>query len=240
MPDRREYLAELNTSLLAWFESFKREMWSAMPGIIDSYDATKQTASVRPAIKAKITNEKGEFRYVEIPLLVDCPVVFPSGGGFLLTFPVRQGDECLVVFASRCIDSWWQSGGVQVPPDNRAHDLSDGFVIMSPRSQPKRVTPAPSTTKVELRSDDGQSRISIDQSNIMVLATPGEIQATSSSKIKLTAPTIELNGHVVVTGNVDITGAATTTGDVTVGGKSFNGHKHGGVTIGGGQTGTPV
>ena len=33
-------------------------------------------------------------------------MVFPGGGGFALTFPVAAGDECLVVFASRCIDDY--------------------------------------------------------------------------------------------------------------------------------------
>ena len=68
------------------------------------------------------------------------PVVFPGGGGFALTFPVAAGDECLVVFASRCIDAWWQSGGVGEPMEPRMHDLSDGFALIGVRSQPAHVS----------------------------------------------------------------------------------------------------
>ena len=33
-------------------------------------------------------------------------------------------------------DSWWQSGGIGVPIESRMHDLSDGFAILAPTSQP--------------------------------------------------------------------------------------------------------
>ncbi|MFW8450019.1 Gp138 family membrane-puncturing spike protein, partial [Klebsiella pneumoniae] len=72
-------------------------------------------------------DESGAQVSVNLPLLVDVPVVFPRGGGCTLTFPVKPGDECLVIFADRCIDFWWQSGGIQEPVDERMHDLSDAF-----------------------------------------------------------------------------------------------------------------
>lgn len=65
--------------------------------------------------------------------------MMPRGGGFALTFPVAAGDECLVVFADACIDSWWQSGGVQNQAEKRRHDLSDGIVIPGLWSQPNKL-----------------------------------------------------------------------------------------------------
>ncbi|MGC8050122.1 Gp138 family membrane-puncturing spike protein, partial [Salmonella enterica] len=77
-----------------------------------------------------------------------------------MTFPVAQGDECLVVFASRCIDSWWQSGGIQEQAELRMHDLSDGFAILGFRSQPRALSNI-STTSAQLRSDDGATFIDL-------------------------------------------------------------------------------
>ncbi|MDR8345712.1 hypothetical protein FPK41_22485, partial [Acinetobacter baumannii] len=88
------------------------------------------TAVVQPAIKGAEKDESGAEVSVNLPLLVDVPVVFPRGGGCTLTFPVKPGDECLVIFADRCIDFWWQSGGIQEPVDERMHDFSDAFCIV--------------------------------------------------------------------------------------------------------------
>lgn len=86
------------------------QVWTALPGIIQKFDAGALTCEVQPAIKGRITQEDGSIQLVNMPLLLDCPVVFPHGGGCSLTFPIKAGDECLVVFASRGIDYWWQLG----------------------------------------------------------------------------------------------------------------------------------
>lgn len=84
------------------------QVWTALPGIIQTFDAGALTCEVQPAIKGRVTQEDGSIQLVNMPLLLDCPVVFPHGGGCSLTFPIKAGDECLVVFASRGIDYWWQ------------------------------------------------------------------------------------------------------------------------------------
>jgi phage gp45-like len=45
---------------------------------------------------------------------------------------------------------------------------------------------------------------------------------------------------IVINGNATLNGTLTVTQDVVVNGKSFNNHRHGGVAIGGSNTGTPV
>jgi hypothetical protein len=45
-----------------------------------------------------------------------------------------------VIFADRCIDFWWQNGGVQEPVDDRVHDLSDAFCIVGPQSQAQKIS----------------------------------------------------------------------------------------------------
>lgn len=111
----------------------------SMPGIVQSFDPVTVTAVVQPAIKGYEPDSNGVNQSTTLPLLVDVPVVFPRGGGCTLTFPVKAGDECLVIFADRCIDFWWQSGGVQEPVDDRTHDLSDAFCIVGPQSLAKKL-----------------------------------------------------------------------------------------------------
>ena len=91
-------------------EGHQAQMWTALPGIVTGFDPVAMTVSVQPAVQGSVKDETGNSKNVQMPLLVDVPVVFPCGGGFSLTYPIRVGDEVLVVFASRCIDGWWQGG----------------------------------------------------------------------------------------------------------------------------------
>lgn len=193
-------------------------VWTALPGIIESFDAATQTAVVQPAVQGQFTASDGTVMLVDLPLIPDVPVQFPSGGGFTLTFPVSAGDECLLVFASRGIDAWHALGGVQQPTAARRHALSDAFAMVGVRSVP-RALPAVSTTAVQLRSDDGASMV--------------EIQP--SGRIRSVAPA----GFQIV-GNLDVSGTITTPMDVIAGTVHLKTHQHSGIQTGGGTSGPPV
>ncbi len=135
-------------------------IWTAMPGIVQSVDLEAMTCEVQPAIQGTIEDENGVLQSVNLPILVDIPICFPNAGGFIITFPMAKGDEVLVVMASRCIDAWWQSGGIQRPMEARMHDLSDSFAIPGPRSQPNVATSI-SSTDLEIRNKAGSVYISI-------------------------------------------------------------------------------
>lgn len=143
----------------------------AMPGIIEAFDPVTQTATIQPAIRELIANMDLSQEWVNIPLLLDVPVVLPRAGGFVLTMPVQKGTECLVIFADRCLDAFFSNGGVQNQLEMRKHDLSDGIAIIGMWSQPN-VIPNYSTTAAELRSDDGSTFISL---------SPGEININAAS-----------------------------------------------------------
>jgi hypothetical protein len=183
--DRRERFENAQEALIAALGGWQSELWTALPGHVVSFDPTKKTCVVQPGLKVKVTGPLsipltpgadptylgiGETAWAQLPTLVDCPVYFPSGGGFTLTFPVNAGDECLVVFASRCIDAWWQSGGIQQQALLRMHDLSDGFVFVGFNSVPN-VQGSISTSSVQLRSNPGTTVIDIVEGTITLTAT---------------------------------------------------------------------
>lgn len=218
--DLRERTNDPHEALRSALDARQARMWTAMPGIIQSYDPTTMTCEVKPAVQARITQPipntsppQTQTSLMDFPQLLDCPVVFPSGGNCALVFPLVQGDECLVVFASRGIDFWWQQGGVQPPAEARMHDLSDGFVIPGPFSQPRKIAPSTSTTGTELRSFDGLTSIHLDP---------------NGQTITVKAP----NG-LTIDGNV------TVSGDVVASGISQVHHVHGGVQTGGALTNQP-
>lgn len=151
-----------------------------LPGVVQSFDAQTQTVTVQLAVQERIVGPNLNFRWADIPLLLDVPIVVPRAGGFSLTLPVQPGDECLVVFADACVDGWYENGGVHnTQPDKRRHDLSDGFAILGPWSQP-RVLPNYDTSAAQLRSDDGTVCVSVSADGISLTAPPGTITANGN------------------------------------------------------------
>lgn len=232
--DRRERGTSPIAALMGALDGKQSEIWTAFPAIVTGFNPTQRTVSLQPAIQALVQAPDGSKAWVTMPLLVDCPVFFPGGGGVVLTFPLKAGDECLVVLACRCIDAWWQSGcplntgglpTAQVQAELRMHDLSDGFCFAGVASLPK-VQPGINPLTAQLRNDAGTTYVEVDPT--------GNINVIAPVAISITAPTINSSGawnHV---------GTLTATVDVVAGGKSLKTHTHSGVTAGGSNTGAPV
>lgn len=191
--DRRERSGELLAGILALQDNWFSTLYVACPGIIQSFNPSEKTCVVQPTTRAQVMAPDATTRWVELPLLVDCPVQFPGGGGVTLTFPLKLGDECLVIFADRCIDAWWQNGGLQNQAELRLHDLSDGFVIPGVSSKPK-VQTSISTTEAQLRTDDGTRKVRLNP-------TSGELELlVPGASVKLTDNRVDLTGTLYING----------------------------------------
>lgn len=225
-------------------DSVSNQIRVAMPGIIQSFDPDAVTCTVLSAIKGSDSGANGA-ESGDIPLLVDVPVVFPRGGGCTLTFPVKAGDECLLIFSDRCIDFWWQSGGVQESVDTRQHDLSDAFAIVGPQSQAQKISGI-STSAAQFRSDDGSTYFEINPDTQKIkLVAPGGFdvvspESTFSAKVTITGLLTWMGGMMgsVVSGVASkITGAVEFIGTVKANSKTIDEtHTHGGVQSGSSNT----
>ena len=133
-----------------------------IPGIVQSYNSTTNTAEIQPAVREEIVNEDNSVSYVNLPLLVNVPIVFPRCKNGGMAFPLQQNDECLIFFSDLSYDNFWKSGDVQNPIEVRRHDLSDGLAIPTIISQ--KNTPR---TANELMLDFGNSKIELTGSNIV-------------------------------------------------------------------------
>lgn len=229
--DRRELQNDVGVAIRANNDALQASIWTALPGYIVEFDRVLQTCKVQPTIQAQVLTAAGVTKNVTLPVLVDCPVTFPSGGGFALTFPLKVGDECLVIFASRCIDSWWHSGGIQVQAELRMHDLSDGFVIPGPRSRPN-VLPNIAVDQVQLRNFAGTTHVSIFDN--------GNVDVKSDGNVIVTAPFISMTGNVTIVGNLTVTGIVAAEDFATPILPSYAVHLHEGVRNGPNVSGPPT
>ena len=88
-----------------------KDMYTCMPGIVESYDAETRRAVVKGALKV-VTTKKEE---IEREAIHNVPVLFPSGGRSAFTFPLEPGDTVLLLYSQRGLANWKKTFGVAAP-----------------------------------------------------------------------------------------------------------------------------
>lgn len=147
----------------------------AIPAIVQSYDPSTNTVEAQPAIRERLVMEDGSIQYLNLPLLINVPVVFPTSMSAGVTYPINPGDECLVIFSDLAIDNFWTSGSIQNPIEVRRHDLSDGIAIPCCLS----VTRARGSTGT-LRMAMGNSVVDLSGASAKLSVGDNLVEATAS------------------------------------------------------------
>lgn len=227
--DLRDRSDSFEETLRAMFDDFRSGQFTSMPARVVSYDAQKQTISAQPTIKAYVLQKDGTSKATEYPVIPDIPVQFPGSGGQTMTFPVKAGDECLLNFCSRSQDSWQQSGGVQAPMDTGMNNLSNAFAMLGFRSNPRALTNV-STDATEVRSDDGNTKISLSGAGGVGISTDKSVGITAANGVNISGGA----------GNVNFTGTLKVTGEIELNGIKLSLHKHTGVQPGSGTSAGPT
>lgn len=101
-----------------------------LPGRIESYDAAKQKADVKPLLRRVQRTVDGDLNE-PLPVITAVPVAWPRVGQYRITMPVAAGSRCALVFCERSIDNYQiGSGGDTNPESYQMHDLTDPIAIM--------------------------------------------------------------------------------------------------------------
>jgi len=109
-------------------------------GTIQSFDSSKQTAQVtinytHTYFKIDPDSQKFIPYNVEYPIIADCPVVVIGGGTARITFPISKGDQCILLFNDRDIDTWFSSGATTAPNQTPSlHSFSDAIALVGPNN----------------------------------------------------------------------------------------------------------
>lgn len=227
--DLRERIDDQEEQIRAAIEQHMSRTWTSAMGRIVSYDAAKQTASIQLTVKSFVKGEDGKRKAIDIPVLQDVPVQFPGSGGQTMTFPVKAGDEVMVNFMSRASDAQQQSGGDQNPTDASVNGLSHPRAILGFKSAPKALANV-STSATEIRSDDGNTKISLSGAGGVGVATDKSVSIAAAAGVSIGGGA----GETAITGTVRIMG------DLIVNDIVFSTHKHTGVQTGGGTSTGPT
>jgi phage baseplate assembly protein gpV len=166
-----------------------------------------------------------------------------QGGANGVIIDPQKGDIGICVFASRDISTVKGTKKQGNPGSHRQYNFADGMYLGGVLNGAPTQYVQFSAAGIKIHSP---TAIILEAPDIQLNAATVEINGTTSTTI--TTPTFTVNGATILNGTISQTGggAATlsgtldVTGDVTAQGTSVHTHKHGGVTTGAGQTGTPA
>jgi hypothetical protein len=137
-PNNEDQLASLTDAIeAAVLAGFRRVFTSLPAGLIKDGDG--HTIKAQSNILGLIRKDDGTVEQQSLPPFDTVPVHFAGGGRVVSTHPTLTGDDGLLVFVSRMLDSWHQSGGQQAPIDPREHHLSDSIFLNGIRSDPRKL-----------------------------------------------------------------------------------------------------
>lgn len=118
-------------------------------------------------------------------------------------------------------------------------DLNNGLVLLGIPSD-RFPAPSQSPNLTHIKFPDDAALIYDHEAHAMTVNVgDGTMAISASGGVTITAP-LAITGDVTITGDVSVSGTLEASTDVIGGGKSLKGHKHGGVTAGGAQTGAPA
>ena len=180
----------LESILTQFLESYMQDCYFCMPAVVVGVQEIEQMKiDVKPLPKRKYKDGSS----VEFPVLQSVPVVMPNTKTSSISLPVNQGDNVLLVFSQREIDTF--KSGATLPYDvdvERWMDINDAVAIIglnpfnrSPNLPTARTHPY-SPKHLTITHNIGkptESEIRFDES--------GGVEV-SALNVKITSPTIEL------------------------------------------------
>lgn len=110
-------------------ESRVADIYTAMPGRIESYDPETQCADITPMLRRPQGTEDDGITYEDLPVIPNVRVLFPRGGSITISWPLVKGDTVGLLVTNWSMDTWRQSGEVSNPGDLRMHSLGSCFAI---------------------------------------------------------------------------------------------------------------
>ena len=175
-----------------------------LPARFVSYDRAQNWATVQPVIQFVDMDNNPIARNK----LAKIPVLSIGGGGFHISFPLKEGDLCWIFASDRDLNNFIKELKDSAPPHGRAKTFSSGLVI--PDVFRKYTINGEDSDAMVIQSTDGTTRISIRDDNIKI---------TAPTKVLVDTPLTEFTKDVKIDGKLDVAEKTTLNGGLeTVGG----------------------
>lgn len=204
--------------LMESYRKFLQNTDDMMPCRVVSYNRDTNRAVVQPCIKILTTSQLLVPRS-ELP---NIPVFRMGGGGFVISFPLSEGDLGWLKASDRDISLFLQSYRDSGPNTDRYHSFSDAMFFPDKMNQ------------FNLDSDDSD--------NLVIQSTDGTTKISwGNSSIKMKAPSLNIESQsVTISGSLSVGGLITSDTDVSSGSVTLKTLRVTGVQSGTDESGVPV
>jgi len=178
-----------------------REVHTALPGKIISFNPDKCEADVLPYGKFKLPDGS----QLDYPQINGVPVYVMQGSGQTATFayPIKPGDECLLLFSEQALDTW----RTQAESDtDLKFDLTNAVALVGLFSQPNPLVKEACDDDAVIIEKDGE-RIRLKKGEICIQDTAGQSITLTPDAVTLTVNSLAIQASGAVT--VQAAGSAT-------------------------------
>jgi hypothetical protein len=188
-PARKRLVTALESLLYANSINFE----NMLPARVNSYDRATNLATVTPQIMFVDMNDGGINRndMTEIPCLA------LGGGGFVINFPIKEGDLGWIHAADRDLQTFKNTLANSKPGSGTLHKFANGMFI--PDIFRQYVINAEDSESMVIQTVDGETRIAIK---------PGQVKITGAAMVVDTELTT-FKGEVVMEKSLNVAIEAT-------------------------------
>lgn len=182
---------DLTQTLYSVVEKVGKELNCMRVGIVQAFYPDDLTADVLIANKKTINLNSDGTQNVKNYALIRAKVCYCTP---FITYPIKKGDECILLFSDREIESWFINGEVNTEGYPRLHDLTDAIAVVGLRSLPNMIT----ILQDALHLFYGNSDIQLKENQININSTLLSIVGNTTQTGNITAT--NLNATAAATG----------------------------------------
>lgn len=181
-----------------------------MPGRIVEYFPATQTATVKISTSRTYSTVEDTDQQVEQGLLYDVPTFTPGGGGWHMTFPIKEGNPCMLSFSQFGYDHWlyknldaagFRGDGHPQSWTRRRFSLADGFAQVGWNNIPTAIADYHETAS-QWRNEDATQVISMNADLSISITSPTVIQVNAATSVDIVAPLVNMSANLTVVGKV--------------------------------------
>lgn len=189
-----------------------------LPGIVESYDAAKQTVDVQPTLHEPKRDRDGTKTGTRLPVIHNVPVVFSRTQEWFVSLPIKAGDRVMLVFSDFSLDSWKTDGREGRPNSDKAHDINDAVAFVGGYDQSHAIADINANdlivgkaggTTIRIKGASGE--IHLGQDNPTSFVALADKVATELQKIQTTLSTGANGGGAVVFATPYVAGSVAAT-----------------------------
>ncbi len=124
MQSRMQTTNEIKDVIKEWIRKGGENIHVSMIGKIESYNPQTNRASITPVG----TMTCPDWQELPFPTIHNVPIQYPCGNGGKsgVTFPIKQGDTCIIIFADHQIENFLSG---EKSDDMRNHSMNDAYAI---------------------------------------------------------------------------------------------------------------